>query len=207
MLTTIYKYFPDLNLKQKQRFEALGPLYKDWNSKINVISKKDIDNLYIHHVLHSLAIAKVINFAKGGKILDVGTGGGFPGLPLAIMFPKVNFLLVDSVAKKIKVAGAVASEVGLSNVQIKKARVEDLDEQFDFTLARAVTRLDTAWGWVHPNIKKESKNQLPNGLFYLKSVDTTDELPKSVKHKTWPLDDFFNEEYFRYKALHLLNES
>jgi 16S rRNA (guanine527-N7)-methyltransferase len=206
MLPTIYKYFPDLSNLQKGQFVALEPIYRDWNSKINVISRKDIDNLYLHHVLHSLSVARVINFLPGAKIVDVGTGGGFPGVPLAIMFPEVNFLLLDSIGKKIKVVDAVVKELGLKNVKTLQTRAEDIDGQFDFALARAVTKLDTVWGWVKDSIKKESAHKLPNGLLYLKGGDIAAELPKGVKMKTWQLDELFVEDYFKEKALYLLYE-
>ena len=149
MLDKIFTYFPDLSETQRAQLTALGPLYADWNQKINVISRKDIDNFYEHHVLHSLAIAKAVRFTPGSRIMDIGTGGGFPGVPLAILFPEVSFTLVDSVGKKLKVIDAIAAEIGLQNIVTTHDRAENIVGSFDFIVSRAVTRLNEAWGWVH----------------------------------------------------------
>jgi len=198
----LLKYFPDLTDKQKEQFAALFDLYSDWNSKINVISRKDIDNLYTHHVLHSLAIAKLIQFTDGTHILDVGTGGGFPGIPLAILFPECRFTLIDSIGKKIRVATEVANAVGLKNVQLKHSRAEEIKDKFDFVVSRAVMQLPDLVKIVRKNISKESKNALPNGLICLKGGNLEAEL-KPFK-KTAEADDlsmFFEEEYFLTKKI------
>lgn len=202
----INKYFPNLSKCQYEQFSALLPLYKEWNAKINVISRKDIDNLYLHHVLHSVAIAKAAQFVDGSNILDVGTGGGFPGIPLAIMFPSANFLLVDSIGKKIKVAEAVARAAGLNNVTVANQRAETIEGQFDFAVARAVTRLDNIWAWVVPKIKPISRHQIPNGLLCLKGGDVGQEIPNSVDVRRWELSQFFSESFFKEKALVLLSK-
>jgi len=185
----------------------LDQLYRDWNAQINVISRQDIDNLYLHHVLHSLSIAKVVDFLSGAKVIDIGTGGGFPGIPLAIMFPQTNFVLNDSIAKKIKVAGAIAKSLGLNNVTVVNDRVENIDGQYDFVVSRAVARLDQMWQWASPKIKQESLHALPNGVFYLKGGDITAELPKNVFCKSWELKEIFAEPYFSEKALVLLSKN
>jgi 16S rRNA (guanine527-N7)-methyltransferase len=198
----LLKYFPDLTDKQKEQFAALFDLYSDWNSKINVISRKDIDNLYTHHVLHSLAIAKLIQFTDGTHILDVGTGGGFPGIPLAILFPECRFTLIDSIGKKIRVATEVANAVGLKNVQLKHSRAEEIKDKFDFVVSRAVMQLPDLVKIIRKNISKESKNALPNGLICLKGGNLEAEL-KPFK-KTAEADDlsmFFEEEYFLTKKI------
>jgi len=205
MVEQILTYFPDITETQKAQLTAIGPLYVDWNQKINVISRKDIDNFYLHHVLHSLAIAKVITFAAGSRILDVGTGGGFPGVPLAIMLPNVQFTLVDSVGKKLRVINAVADELGLKNIQTVHARAEDLPGSYDFILSRAVTRLDQIWAWVYRQIAVEQKNILPNGLLYLKGGDILAETPHAVDIMRWELADMFTEPYFTEKSLILLS--
>ena len=171
----IEQYFNNLTRLQKQQFASLESIYIEWNKKINVISRKDIDNFYEHHVLVSLAIAKVITFKTGTRILDVGTGGGFPGIPLAIMFPEVDFLLVDSIGKKLKVVDDVCMQIGLKNAKTMHERAENITENFDFVVSRAVTRLDTIWGWVSHKITAESKNSMNNGLFYFKGGDITTE--------------------------------
>lgn len=204
MLDKIYTYFPTLDESQKAQFGAIGPLYAEWNQKINVISRKDINNFYEHHVLHSLAIAKAISFHSGSRVLDLGTGGGFPAVPLAIMFPEVDFLLVDSVGKKLKVVDAVATEIGLTNVKTIHQRVENIDGRFDFIISRAVTRLDEAWSWVDDKIDTHQHNQLPNGLLYLKGGDISAELPRNAAVQQWELSSFFDEPYFNEKSLVLL---
>lgn len=198
----ILKYFPNITEKQKQQFAALYDLYADWNSKINVISRKDIENLYTHHVLHSLGIAKLIQFKDGSKIMDVGTGGGFPGVPLAILFPKCNFLLVDSIGKKIKVATEVSSAIGLENIQFRHCRAEEVKEQFDFVVSRAVMPLPDLVKIIRKNVSKEQQNALPNGLICLKGGNLEGEL-KPFK-KTAEADDlsmYFEEEYFKTKKI------
>lgn len=199
----ILKYFPNISDKQKEQFSALYPLYKDWNSKINVISRKDIENLYLHHVLHSLAIAKIIQFTDGTHIMDVGTGGGFPGIPLAILFPECKFLLVDSIGKKvIKVAGEIAKEIGLTNVECRHSRVEDIKEKVDFVVSRGVMALPDLVKVVRKNISKEQKNALPNGLICLKGGNLDSELHPFKKHaETDELSTFFKEEFFNTKKV------
>lgn len=198
----ILKYFPYITEKQKQQFAALYDLYADWNSKINVISRKDIENLYTHHVLHSLGIAKLIQFKDGSKIMDVGTGGGFPGVPLAILFPKCNFLLVDSIGKKVRVATEVSSAIGLENIQFRHCRAEEVKEQFDFVVSRAVMPLPDLVKIIRKNVSKEQQNALPNGLICLKGGNLEGEL-KPFK-KTAEADDlsmYFEEEYFKTKKI------
>ncbi|MEJ6748447.1 MAG: 16S rRNA (guanine(527)-N(7))-methyltransferase RsmG, partial [Flavobacteriales bacterium] len=177
----ILKYFPNLTEKKIQQFSQLQNLYTDWNAQINVISRKDMDNLYINHVLHSLAIAKVIDFADGSKILDVGTGGGFPGIPLAILFPEVDFLLVDSIGKKIKVVNEVANSIGLKNLRAQHTRAEQVVGQFDFVVSRAVTKMKVFQQWVRKRISVKQNNTLFNGILYLKGGDLTEEL-KGIKN-------------------------
>jgi 16S rRNA (guanine527-N7)-methyltransferase len=198
----IFRYFPQLNSTQKAQIEALGPLYLDWNSKINVISRKDIEELYTHHVLHALGIAKVMPFSPMTQVLDVGTGGGFPGIPLAILFPETEFTLCDSIGKKIKVVNEVAKELGLKNVQGIHERVEKLPNQYDFVISRAVTRLAEIWSWIGNKYLPHSFNPLDNGMLYLKGGDLNDEI-KELKRsaKIYPLSDFFEEEFFETKAV------
>lgn len=198
----IQKYFPELTDTQKEQFMALYDLYTDWNSKINVISRKDITNLYEHHVLHSLGIAKVINFRPGTEIMDLGTGGGFPGIPLAIMFPDTHFHLVDSIGKKVKVATEIASAIGLKNVTTRHCRAEEEKQLFDFVVSRAVMPLTDLLKIIRKNIKKEQSNALPNGLICLKGGELQNEvLP--VKHQTviYDLKDYFEEEFFETKKV------
>ncbi|MBM6961073.1 16S rRNA (guanine(527)-N(7))-methyltransferase RsmG [Bacteroides caecigallinarum] len=198
----IQKYFPELTDTQKEQFMALYDLYTDWNSKINVISRKDITNLYEHHVLHSLGIAKVINFRPGTEIMDLGTGGGFPGIPLAIMFPDTHFHLVDSIGKKVKVATEIASAIGLRNVTTRHCRAEEEKQLFDFVVSRAVMPLTDLLKIIRKNIKKEQNNALPNGLICLKGGELQNEvLP--VKHQTvmYDLKDYFEEEFFETKKV------
>lgn len=198
----IQKYFPELTDTQKEQFMALYDLYTDWNSKINVISRKDITNLYEHHVLHSLGIAKVINFRPGTEIMDLGTGGGFPGIPLAIMFPDTHFHLVDSIGKKVKVATEIASAIGLKNVTTRHCRAEEEKQLFDFVVSRAVMPLTDLLKIIRKNIRKEQNNALPNGLICLKGGELQNEvLP--VKHQTVMCDlkDYFEEEFFETKKV------
>ena len=198
----IKAYFPKLTEKQIQQFEQLKPLYEEWNSQINVISRKDMDHFYERHVLHALAIAKVVHFRPGSKILDVGTGGGFPGIPLAILFPQVEFHLVDSIGKKIKVVNAVKDAIGLENVSTYHERAEKIKGRFDFIVSRAVTKMPDFIKWVRNKIKKEQKNSLPNGILYLKGGDLKAEM-KPIKNynDTFLISDFFKEEFFETKKV------
>ena len=198
----INKYFPELTEEQREQFAALYDLYTDWNSKINVISRKDITNLYEHHVLHSLAIAKAIQFRPETEIMDLGTGGGFPGIPLAIMFPDAHFHLVDSIGKKVKVATEIAQSVGLKNVTTRHCRAEDEKKKFDFIVSRAVMPLADLIKIVRKNIRKEQKNSYPNGILCLKGGDLSRELaPFKHKAEVIDLNNYFNEEYFDTKKL------
>lgn len=198
----ILKYFPDLTEEQKRQFAALYELYTDWNAKINVISRKDIENLYEHHVLHSLGIAQVIRFRPGTEVMDLGTGGGFPGIPLAILFPEVKFHLVDSIGKKVRVATEVAGSIGLKNVSFRHARAEDERQMFDFVVSRAVMPLCDLLRTIHKNISAKQQNSLPNGLICLKGGELEHEI-MPVKNKTtfWDLKDFFEEEFFLTKKV------
>lgn len=198
----ILKYFPDLSERQKEQFAQLYALYTDWNSKINVISRKDIENLYEHHVLHSLGIAKVINFRPGTRIMDLGTGGGFPGIPLAILFPEVRFHLVDSIGKKVRVASEVAKAIGLTNVTFAHERAQDEKQRFDFVVSRAVMPLTDLLTIIRKNIDSKAQNALPNGLICLKGGELGNET-MPVKHKTtlWDLKDYFDEEFFETKKV------
>ena len=196
----ILKYFPDLTEAQKQQFASLYDLYTDWNAKINVISRKDIENLYEHHVLHSLGIAKVIRFAPGTKIMDLGTGGGFPGIPLAILFPEVQFHLVDSIGKKVRVATEVAGSIGLKNVTTRHARAEEEKQLFDFVVSRAVMPLTYLLKIIRKNISPKQQNALPNGLICLKGGELEKEaMPVRNKTTMWDLKEFFGEEFFETK--------
>ncbi|MGB5236441.1 MAG: 16S rRNA (guanine(527)-N(7))-methyltransferase RsmG [Flavobacteriaceae bacterium] len=197
----VFKYFPDLTEQQRHQFTYLEDLYKDWNKKINVVSRKDIDELYLRHVLHSLGIAKVINFQSGTLVLDVGTGGGFPGIPLAIIFPEVKFTLIDSIAKKIRVVEEVVSGLGLANVEVVNGRVEQLNGQFDFVVSRAVAAMPTFVRWVRDRIKKKSSHNLKNGILYLKGGDLTEELIGFKKARIIGLKDYFEEEFFETKSV------
>jgi 16S rRNA (guanine527-N7)-methyltransferase len=198
----VKKYFPDLTEKQLEQFELLFPLYKEWNEKINVISRKDIDNIMLHHVLHSLAIAKIVDFKPGTEILDVGTGGGFPGIPLAILFPECQFLLVDSTGKKIKVVEEIAKALGLQNVQAKHARAEDIDQDFEFVVSRAVTRITPFYYWIHKKISPNHFHPLRNGILYLKGGDLKEELEEfGKKHKLYDLSTIFEEDFFETKKV------
>lgn len=199
----IKKYFPNLTEKQIEQFSALYDLYLDWNGKINVISRKDIENLYEHHVLHSLSIAKVLSFRPNTSIMDVGTGGGFPAIPLAILFPECHFHLVDSIGKKIKVANSVSEAIGLSNTSFQHARVEDVKTKFDFIISRAVMPLDNLVKLTKKNVDiKNQKNSLPNGLVCLKGGELQQEILLYKKEASlWDLSDFFDEEFFLTKKL------
>lgn len=198
----ILKYFPNLTERQKEQFAALPDLYNDWNSKINVISRKDMDNFVEHHVLHSLAIAKVVQFKTMCDIMDLGTGGGFPGIPLAIMFPDANFYLVDSIGKKIKVVKDVAEQLQLKNVTAEQIRAEQVQRDFDFIVSRAVTDLSQFAGWVKGKISDIHYHKLRNGIIYLKGGDLTDEnAPFRKKVRTWDIADFFEEPYFETKKV------
>lgn len=198
----INKYFKSLSAKQIAQFEALYNLYFEWNSKINVISRKDIENLYEHHILHSLSIAQIIRFKEGSKVLDVGTGGGFPGIPLAILFPEVNFVLIDSIGKKIKVGMEISSAIGLKNIVLKHERVQDEKDKFDFVVSRAVMPLDDLIKLVRKNIAKTGKNALPNGLICLKGGELQHEiLPYKNIAETYEISEFFGEEFFKTKKV------
>lgn len=198
----ILSYFPDLTEKQREQFAALYDLYTDWNAKINVISRKDIVNLYEHHVLHSLGIAKVIHFKPGTKVLDLGTGGGFPGIPLAILFPEVQFHLVDSIGKKIKVATEIASSIGLTNVSLRHCRAEEEKQLFDFVVSRAVMPLTELVKAIRKNILKEQHNAFPNGLICLKGGELEHEtMPLKSHTLVYNLRDYFKEEYFATKKV------
>lgn len=201
-MVIIEKYFPKLNKKQIEQFMLLEPLYADWNEKINVISRKDFTSLYERHVLHSLAIAKFIRFAPGTKILDVGTGGGFPGIPLAIFFPEVHFHLIDSIGKKIKVVKGVTESLSLKNVTSEQIRAEQLKDKYDFVVSRAVTRLPEFVQWIRINISCKQKNALPNGILYLKGGDILEEIePFKRKIFIQNLSDYYEEEFFETKKL------
>ncbi|MCF6295464.1 MAG: 16S rRNA (guanine(527)-N(7))-methyltransferase RsmG [Flavobacteriaceae bacterium] len=197
----ILKYFPNLTEDQIDKFKKLKALYQDWNLKINVVSRKDIDELYLRHVLHSLGIAKIIRFKKGTKILDVGTGGGFPGIPLAILFPESDFHLVDSIAKKLKVVDEVVAGLGLTNVKTTHSRVEDIKGTYDFIVSRAVAAMPTFVHWVKGKIAKKQNNALKNGILYLKGGDLTEELQNYKSAIQYNLSDYFTEDFFDTKKL------
>jgi 16S rRNA (guanine527-N7)-methyltransferase len=198
----IQRYFPNLSVLQYKQLKALGELYSDWNAKINVISRKDMEHFYERHVLHSLAIAKVIQFKPDTQILDVGTGGGFPGLPLAILFPDVSFHLVDSIGKKIKVVQEVSNALELTNLSAEHARAEQVSGQFDFVVSRAVTRLTEFYPWVQNKFNKKSFNDLDNGILYLKGVDLMEEFDQLKKpYQLFSLKDYYTEEWFESKGL------
>ena len=200
-MNEILAYFPDLTDVQKEQFEKLDFLYHDWNEKINVISRKDIDSLYTKHILHSLGIAKIMKFEPGAYVLDVGTGGGFPGIPLAILFPETRFYLIDVIAKKIKVVQGVAEALGLKNVKAEQLRAENVKGDFDFIVSRAVTNMPDFVSWIKDKIKKQNKHSLPNGILYLKGGDLTEELKDFPKATEYNLADFFTDEFFETKKV------
>lgn len=198
----IFQYFKDINDEQRAQFRALGPLYQEWNAKINVISRKDIDNLYMHHILHSLGIAKVVNFRQGSNILDIGTGGGFPGIPLAILFPNCKFKLIDSIGKKTRVAAAVANAIGLKNVVVEHRNVIEEKNKYDFVVSRAVMNASDLVKLIRKNVSKEQRNALPNGLICLKGGDMTEEVAPFKNHsEIWDLKSYFDDEFFDTKKV------
>lgn len=201
----ILSYFPNLSEEQKRQFQSLQELYAEWNQQINVISRKDIENLYLHHVLHSLAIARYIQFKPGTDVLDLGTGGGFPGLPLAILFPETRFLLVDSIGKKLKVVNEVAAAIGLTNIETRHIRAEEIkDKKFDFVVTRAVATLDKLYYWSKKLIKTKHINAFPNGIIALKGGNIREEiklLPRGEYAEITPLSKYFKESFFEEKAL------
>ena len=199
---SLLKYFPGLSENQQRQFAQLPLLYSTWNEKINLISRKDIDHLYMHHVLHSLSIAKVVSFIKGTQIIDVGTGGGFPGIPLAILFPDVKFLLVDSIGKKINVVNDIASELNLENVVALKSRAEDVDDSFDFVVSRAVASINNTCNWTNNLIRPGGRNSLKNGWLFLKGGDIKSEIKESSKPAlTFEISNFFKEDFFLEKKV------
>lgn len=197
----ILKHFPNLTETQIAQFAKLEELYTEWNAKINVISRKDIEELYTRHVLHSLGIAKVMEFKPGAHVMDVGTGGGFPGIPLAILFPETNFYLIDVIAKKIKVVQEVANGLGLKNVKAEQKRAETVTKDFDFIVSRAVTNMPDFVVWVRGKIKKDQNHELPNGILYLKGGDLTEELEVFQKVTLYNLSDYFEDEFFETKKV------
>jgi 16S rRNA (guanine527-N7)-methyltransferase len=199
----LFSYFPEISVRQKEQFEALGPLYADWNSKINVISRKDMDHFYAHHVLHSLAIAKVVRFKDFTEIMDAGTGGGFPGVPLAILFPEARFYLADSIGKKIKVVKEIVNAAEIKNVEAEQIRMEQVDRTFDFIISRAVTALPDFVKWTGYKFHRKSFNSIPNGILYLKGGEVKEELRqiKNFKKRVYPLYDYFSEPFFETKSL------
>lgn len=197
----ILKHFPNLTETQIKQFEMLEALYQDWNAKINVISRKDIEALYIKHVLHSLAIAKIQKFAPGTYVLDVGTGGGFPGIPLAILFPETRFYLIDVILKKINVVKAIAEAIGLKNVKAEQMRAENVKGDYDFIVSRAVTNMPDFVSWIKDKIKKQNKHELKNGILYLKGSDLTEELAPFPKATQYDIADFFDDEFFETKKV------
>lgn len=201
IMQLIKNYFPDLSELQLTQFEHLEALYKDWNLKINVVSRKDIDELYLRHVLHSLAIAKLISFKPGTKVMDVGTGGGFPGIPLAIMFPETNFHLVDSIAKKLKVVDEVVEGLALTNVKTSNCRVEEVNDTYDFIVSRAVAAMPTFVHWVKGKVAKKQHHELKNGIIYLKGGELGEELQEFPKATVYNLSDYYKEEFFETKKL------
>lgn len=197
----ISKYFPNLSETQVQQFSKLGELYKEWNAQINVISRKDIDELYLRHVLHSLGIAKIQLFKPNATVLDVGTGGGFPGIPLAILFPNTNFYLVDSIGKKIKVVNEVSKSLNLKNVKAEHIRAENVKSEFDFIVSRAVTNMDDFVKWTRNKIAKKNRHELKNGILYLKGGDLTEELANFTTATEFDLTNFFEEDFFQTKKV------
>ena len=197
----ILKQFPNLTDNQVQQFEKLQFLYEDWNAKINVISRKDIDELYTRHVLHSLGIAKILEFKSGSKIMDVGTGGGFPAIPLAILFPEANFYAIDIIAKKIEVVNEVIKALGLKNIKAEQKRAEIVTHDFDFIVSRAVTNMPDFVNWIKGKLKSKSKHDLENGILYLKGGDLSEELKDFPKSKEYNLSDYFSNEFFETKKV------
>ncbi|MEE4000213.1 16S rRNA (guanine(527)-N(7))-methyltransferase RsmG [Tenacibaculum sp. FZY0031] len=197
----VKKYFDNLSETQLEQFSKLQELYQDWNLKINVVSRKDIDELYLRHVLHSLGIAKVMEFKAGAKVMDVGTGGGFPGIPLAILFPETQFHLVDSIGKKIKVVNEVTEGLGLQNVKTTHGRVEEVNDTYDFIVSRAVAQMETFHRWVKNKVHKKQNHTLKNGILYLKGGDLTEELANFPKATIYDLPDFFEEDFFETKRV------
>ena len=197
----ILNYFPDLTEDQISKFEQIAELYKDWNQKINVVSRKDIDEIYTRHVLHSLAIAKIQQFNEGAEVLDVGTGGGFPGIPLAILFPETQFTLIDSIGKKIKVVDEVVEGLQLQNVISVNDRVENLNKQFDFIVSRAVAAMPTFTHWVKGKIKSKSNHERKNGILYLKGGDLTEELKGYSTAEVFPIQNYFKDDFFETKKV------
>ncbi len=198
----ILKYFPDITPKQREQFEALYPLYAEWNAKINVVSRKDFDQLYTRHVLHSLAIAKVCPFDAGARILDVGCGGGFPSIPLAILFPEARFVAADSIGKKITVVRGVAESLGLENIEPRNCRAEQIPERFDYVVSRAVTDMSTFVGWIWNRLERGQKGALPNGIIYLKGGDLAEELALTRKRwSVYQISDYFDDEFFETKRV------
>ena len=197
----VFKYFPELTDIQKQQFQKLGALYQDWNLKINVVSRKDIQELYLRHVLHSLGIAKIQHFNEGASILDVGTGGGFPGIPLAILFPKTHFTLVDAIGKKIRVVEEVVAGLGLENVTAIHSRVEAVSGQYDFIVSRAVAAMPTFVHWTKGKIKKTSSHKRRNGILYLKGGDLAEELSGYTTAEVFDLKEYFKEDFFETKKV------
>lgn len=202
MIAIIEKYFPALTEQQKEQFGALYDLYADWNAKINVVSRKDFEQLYLRHVLHSLAIAKVCQFEAGAKVLDVGCGGGFPSVPLAIMFPEVQFISADSIGKKITVVKGVCEGAGITNIDARHTRVEQIPEKFNYVISRAVTEMPQFVKWIWSKIERGQKGTLPNGILYLKGGDLTEELSATrMKWTEYQIADFFEEEFFETKKV------
>jgi len=201
-LNPVFLYFPDLSVNQIAQVSQLDELYRSWNERINVISRKDIDNLYLHHVLHSLSIARFLPMKPGTKVLDMGTGGGFPGIPLAILFPEVSFTLVDSIAKKIKVVQAISDSLGLKNITARWSRVEDLRTTFDFVVSRAVTTFPEFVAQVHKRIAPDGFNEIPNGMIYLKGGDIDEEISRyKEKARVQPISAYFSDEFFQTKKI------
>jgi len=200
-MNELLKHFPDLNTKQKEQFAQLEDLYTFWNAQINVISRKDMDAFYERHVLHALGIAKILQFKEQARVLDVGTGGGFPGIPLAILFPKTQFYLIDSIGKKIKVVHAVQESLGLTNVKTSQLRAEDFKEKVDFVVSRAVKKMEVFVPWVKNNLNTKHKHSLKNGILYLKGGDLTEELKSFPKAQSYNLKDHFDTPFFETKKV------
>ena len=202
MISLITKYFPDLSDKQREQFTALYDLYAEWNAKINVVSRKDFDQLYLRHILHSLAIAKVCQFKAGARILDVGCGGGFPSVPLAIIFPEAKFVSADSIGKKITVVKGVCEGAGIENIDARNIRVEQIPEKFDYVVSRAVTEMPAFVKWIWTKIEKGQQGTLPNGILYLKGGDLAEELAATkMKWKEYNISEFFEEDFFETKKV------